>query len=244
MTSMHESIMAACWSFTDDKFESLLNIISDRYTQQFHNALVVGCGTGREAILLSHKLGCKVEGIDITGLFFERPQDSRVRLRVMDVCETDYETGSFDFLYSFHALEHIPNLGAALHEMRRVLKPGGVFCVGTPNKARIVGSIGTREPLKVKILSNLNDWKMRLTNRWDNSLGAHAGFTRRSLQKICADAFGEGIDITDEYYRRVYGAWPGTIEAIIRLRLGNFIFPGVYMLGARGENLDDFLAVE
>ena len=233
--SARESELSGCWAVTDDKFNSLLDIIVERYGQKFENALVVGCGTGREAILLSQRLDCRVEGIDITDYHFERPQDLRVRLRVLDICETDYETAGFDFLYSFHALEHIPNLDTALKEMRRLLKPGGVFCIGTPNKSRLIGSIGTREPLKVKILYNLNDWKMRLTNRWDNSLGAHAGFTRSSLQTICTGAFGECIDITDEYYRRVYRSWSGTIQNIIRLRLGNIVFPGVYMLGLRGN---------
>jgi SAM-dependent methyltransferase len=231
-----ESIMSACWSATDNKFESLLDIIVDRYTQAFTNALVVGCGTGREAIFLSQRLGCDVQGIDITGAFFETPPNSRVRLSVMDICKTDFESASFDFLYSFHALEHIPDLDTALDEMRRLLKPGGIFCIGTPNKARIVGSVGTREPLNVKILSNLHDWKMRLTNRWDNALGAHAGFTRQDLQQICTKAFGESIDITDEYYRRLYASRSGAIETIIKLRLGNLIFPGVYVLGARREN--------
>jgi SAM-dependent methyltransferase len=227
--------MAACWAAVDSKFICLLDIVVDRYPQRFENALVVGCGTGREAIFLSRRLDCDVQGIDITGTFFETPQTPRVRLDVSDICKTDFKTASFDFLYSFHALEHIPDLDTALSEMRRLLKPGGIFCIGTPNKDRLIGSIGTREPLHVKIRSNLHDWKMRLTNRWENSLGAHAGFTRQALRQICANAFGEGIDVTDEYYRRLYASRSGAIEAIIRLRLGSRIFPGVYVLGTRRE---------
>ena len=196
---------------------------------------MVGCGTGREVILLSQRLDCNVDGIDVTGLFFESPPDQRVRLRVMDICKTDYDTGSFDFLYSFHTLEHIPDLDKALKEMRRLLRPTGVFCIGTPNKARLVGSISTREPLKVKIISISTTGRCGL--QIDGTmLGAHAGFTRKSLQKICIDTFGEGSDITDEYYRRGYKSWSRTIEAIIRLRLANYVFPGVYMLGSRREN--------
>jgi len=231
-----KSIMSACWSVTDNKFEALLDVIREHYPRQIENVLVVGCGTGREAILMSQRMGCNVEGIDITGHFFETPPDSRVRLRVMDICKTDYESNKFDFLYSYHVFEHIPDLAAALQEMGRLLRPGGIFCIGTPNKSRIIGSVGTREPLAVKIMSNINDWKMRLTNRWENSLGAHAGFTRKSLQQICSDAFGKCIDITDEYYLRVYSSRARMIETIIKLRLGNRIFPGVYMLGARSES--------
>jgi SAM-dependent methyltransferase len=226
----------ADWTVTDAKFDSLLNIILKRYNQSFKNALVVGCGTGHEAVLLSKRLDCQVEGIDIIGIFFRDYQEPRVHLRVMDISKTDYESASFDFLYSYHALEHVLDLDAALAEMKRLLKPGGVFCVGTPNKARLIGSVSTNESLKVKILLNLHDWKMRLTNRWENSLGAHAGFTRECLQRLCCDAFGEGIDITDEYYRNVYASRAWTIETIIKLRLGNWLFPGVYVLGTRSES--------
>lgn len=234
--SVRESQLAACWGVTDEKFFSLLEIISVRYRQKYEKALVVGCGTGREAILLSQRLDCNVEGIDITGFHFEQPPDARVRLRVMDICNSDYETGSFDLLYSYHTLEHIPDLDTAMKEMRRLLKPQGVFCIGTPNKSRLIGSIGTLEPLKVKIWYNLIDWKMRLTNQWKNSCGAHAGFSRSELRKICSLAFGETTDITDEYYRRVYRSRSGIIEIIIRFRLGNIIFPGVYMLGKRSND--------
>jgi SAM-dependent methyltransferase len=233
--STRESELAACWAVTDDKFSSLLEIVVDRHNAKFENALVVGCGTGREAIFLGRKFDCNVEGIDIDGFHFEKEPDPRVRLRVMDICNTDFKTNQFDFLYSFHVLEHIPKLAEALAEMRRLLKPGGVFCIGTPNKSRLIGSIGTREPLKVKIIYNLIDWKMRLTNRWDNSYGAHAGFTRRELNKLCADSFGQCDDITDEYYRRVYKNRSALIESIIESRIGNFVFPGVYMLGRRSD---------
>jgi SAM-dependent methyltransferase len=44
---------------------------------------------------------------------------------VMDAQSLAFEDESFDKLYSFHCIEHIPDLPQALREMDRVLKPGG-----------------------------------------------------------------------------------------------------------------------
>ena len=46
-------------------------------------------------------------------------------LDVMDAVQLHYENEQFDHVYSFHAIEHIADAGAALAEMRRVLVPGG-----------------------------------------------------------------------------------------------------------------------
>jgi ubiquinone/menaquinone biosynthesis C-methylase UbiE len=46
-------------------------------------------------------------------------------LSVMDAVDLHYEDEQFDHVFSFHAIEHIADAGAALREMRRVLVPGG-----------------------------------------------------------------------------------------------------------------------
>jgi ubiquinone/menaquinone biosynthesis C-methylase UbiE len=46
-------------------------------------------------------------------------------LQVMDACRLTFDDESFDKVYSFHVIEHIPDLRAAFTEIDRVLKPGG-----------------------------------------------------------------------------------------------------------------------
>jgi len=46
-------------------------------------------------------------------------------LRVMDAQKLSFANASFDKIYSFHAIEHIPDLAGVFAEMDRVLKPGG-----------------------------------------------------------------------------------------------------------------------
>jgi SAM-dependent methyltransferase len=46
-------------------------------------------------------------------------------LRVMDAQKLSFANASFDKIYSFHAIEHIPDLAGVFAEMDRVLKPDG-----------------------------------------------------------------------------------------------------------------------
>jgi ubiquinone/menaquinone biosynthesis C-methylase UbiE len=46
-------------------------------------------------------------------------------LEVMDAEHLAFADESFDKIYSFHAIEHIPDLAAAFREIDRVLRPGG-----------------------------------------------------------------------------------------------------------------------
>jgi SAM-dependent methyltransferase len=48
-----------------------------------------------------------------------------------------FENESFDAVASFDVVEHIDDDVLFLRESHRVLKDGGAFCIGTPNKTRL-----------------------------------------------------------------------------------------------------------
>jgi ubiquinone/menaquinone biosynthesis C-methylase UbiE len=54
------------------------------------------------------------------------------------------EAGRFDRVLAIHVLEHLPNLPAALDELRRVLAPRGVLSVVLPCEGGIAYSLGRR----------------------------------------------------------------------------------------------------
>lgn len=50
----------------------------------------------------------------------------------VDITQLPFETASFDFVFASHVLEHIRDDAAALSEIRRILKPGGIAVLPVP----------------------------------------------------------------------------------------------------------------
>ena len=69
---------------------------------------MVGCGTGEEAGILARSYGAETTGIDLVTQFtLDHAQAAPAKLIEMDAREMRFEDASFDFVYYFHALEHI-----------------------------------------------------------------------------------------------------------------------------------------
>ena len=192
--------------------------------------LVVGCGSGLEAGALARAFDATTIGIDICDNFaFDHVGAAPAELKIMDARALDFADACFDLVYSFHALEHIPDPRLALAEMARVLRPGGHFIVGTPNRSRAFGYFGAPHPFADKIRWNIADWRMRLAGRWTNEAGAHAGFSARELVAMTSAAFGRSRDISGDYYRLLYPRHAAKVGAIERAKLTSLLYPCVYV---------------
>jgi len=198
--------------------------------------LVVGCGSGQEAGLLGRYFDAAVVGIDISGEVFDPVAARPAILQVMDATRLGYRDGSFDLVYSFHSLEHIGDYKAALAEMARVLRPGGTFLVGTPNKSRVVGYVNSSAPARDRLRWNVEDYRRRLARQWSNEHGAHAGFTRSELLLLCAGAFGEAEDVSDDYYRKSHRRGRWAVALLERSHLKKYAYPCVYVTGLRKQD--------
>ena len=55
-------------------------------------------------------------------------------LFLADVLDYPTEDAAFNLVFFHHVIEHIPDDGAALATVRRILKPGGLLVLGTPNE--------------------------------------------------------------------------------------------------------------
>ena len=217
----------------DGKTEVLAAIIRGRVERPIRRLLVVGCGSGTEAAVLAAELQTEVIGIDL-----EAPFDSAaaalVDLRRGDATGLEFADRSFDFVYSYHALEHIPDCTKALSEMRRVLAEGGGYCIGTPNRLRVVGYLGSKDATLTEMLAwNVADWKAQLRGRFRNEYGAHAGFSSAELERMLASVFGETTEITLQYYLGVYQNRAAWVNLLARSSVGRFLFPAIYFMGQR-----------
>ncbi len=98
-------------------------------------ALEIGIGTGRIARPLMAR-GLRVTGVDLSrgmmgGLLGAlSPREARPALVEADAAELPLRSESFDAVIAVHVLHLIAGWREAIDEVRRVLRPGGVFLTG------------------------------------------------------------------------------------------------------------------
>ncbi len=217
----------------DRKAAVLAGVIRRNVSAVPTRVLVVGCGGGREAAQFAQSFRAQVVGIDLETKF-EAEAACVADLRRGDATSLDFPDGSFDFVYSYHALEHIPDYRRALREMRRVLQRDGRYCVGTPKRERWIGYLGSNTAsLRQKLLWNAADWKARVRGRFRNEFGAHAGFARDELHGELTASLGPARDITVAYYQSLYSRWSRAISGLEAARFTRILLPSVYFVGQR-----------
>jgi len=214
----------------DPKLETITHLLRHRFGRP-KSILVIGCGDGTEAAELADRMEAIVVGVDIVDAFHVSAVN-RVELRVADATELPFDDGSFDLVFSFHMLEHVSVPIQALAEMRRVVRPSGGFWVGTPNRSRLVGYVGGRgASLRDKITWNVVDWRARLTGRFRNELGAHAGFTQGELRDMLRTWFSVVEDESPAYYALLHQRYKPALGLIDHSGIGRFIYPSIYFAG-------------
>lgn len=129
----HESVLRSHrWRTADNSAAFLLAHLSDGLS-----ILDVGCGPGNITAELASRVGsAKVIGIDLSKEViarakseFESLDRENLSFDVGDVYGLDFSDGCFDVVYAHQVLQHLSDPVAALGEMRRVLKPGGLLAV-------------------------------------------------------------------------------------------------------------------
>lgn len=103
-------------------------------------ALEVGCGAGRIAIALARR-GFQVDGLDLAPRVIERAADLAAsdgvaaRFFVADFSKPDprFPDGTYDLVVCSEVLEHVEPWQEVVDNIARVLKPGGLLVLTTPN---------------------------------------------------------------------------------------------------------------
>ncbi|WP_031263476.1 class I SAM-dependent methyltransferase [Sporolactobacillus laevolacticus] len=115
--------------------------------------------------------------------------DVNVTFKVIDIQAIPFEDDRFDAVIANHMLYHVPNRSQALKEVRRVLKPGGVFYSSTIGKQH---------------MADFNE----LLKRFDPDLGF-------DLTNVQADAFGleNGAKQLEHFFDQVkLTCFPGGLQ--------------------------------
>jgi SAM-dependent methyltransferase len=93
-------------------------------------ALIVGCGSRRDFSIISN-----LTPIFAFDLSFEAVHSvpHGKDLLTADALAIPFRSGSFSLIICSEVLEHIPDIGSAIKELRRVIQPQGTLIVSSPN---------------------------------------------------------------------------------------------------------------
>lgn len=97
------------------------------------DVLDIGCGTG---VFLSEiaKLGHRCRGLEISRWASEFGRERYgIDILCRDLNNADLPENAFDVITLMHVIEHLPEPGNVLSQIYRLLRPGGVLILATPD---------------------------------------------------------------------------------------------------------------
>ena len=124
----------------------VLRRLFERHIPAGGRVVDVGCGRS-----LFADIGAPFAFTVVAGdLDFQSVRDRAVEVPhqqwgVFDAAALPFADGTFEALFAGEVIEHVPDARATLAEWRRVLKPGGVAIITTPNRQRLVARANRME---------------------------------------------------------------------------------------------------
>lgn len=172
----------------------------DRQPLAAKRALDVGCGAGLMAEPLA-RLGAEVTGVDAAHAVIAaaRIHSEAVGLRI------DYRTGgiedvggAYDLVTAMEIVEHVTDRRAFIAGLARVLAPGGLLILSTPNRTALSKlMIVTLAETFGRIPRGTHDWERFVTPEELGALLADAGLEVRDTRGIVFNPM-RGFALSDD----------------------------------------------
>lgn len=112
------------------KAKKILAILKIKKNLSESCLLDIGTGSGQ----IAHELSRSIKKVTSVDLVDERKEKRGYNFQTVKNEILPFEDGSFDIVVTNHVVEHTPNQSKHLSEVNRVLKPGGLIYLATPNK--------------------------------------------------------------------------------------------------------------
>ncbi|HJY98748.1 MAG TPA: class I SAM-dependent methyltransferase [Patescibacteria group bacterium] len=152
-----------------------------KYTRKAKKPKLLDLGSGKGNHLVGFKrLGISTYGLDKRREFLKVPGNIPVRYCNFESDRFPFKTAYFDFIFSKSVIEHVSDIEKMMKESYRVLKPGGIIVIMTP------------------------DWSSHFKYFYDDYTHK-TPLTRKGLQNVLR-LFGFDV-ITAEYFYQLPFVW-------------------------------------
>lgn len=128
-----------------------------KYLRAGHVVLDLGAGAGIVRQMNFKGVAARVYGIDPDPRILENPNLDHAEVATAEAIPHAGDT--FDMVFCDNVLEHLRDPDSVFREVARVLKPGGVFIVKTPNRAHYIALVARVTP------HGFHQWYNRLRGR-------------------------------------------------------------------------------
>ena len=163
--------------------------------------LEVGCGTGL-ILERTHAIGAEVYGVDLSPKMVELCRKKGLNAQEASVTALPFKDDSFDLVYSFKVLAHVPDIRKAMLEIVRVTRPGGRMVLEFYN------------PISFK---GLTDWLRTLIRGYQPVYIRHD--TVKEIQKYLPD----GISVVSMRGIRIFAFFSGCYTLPLVSRVFRFL---------------------
>jgi GT2 family glycosyltransferase/SAM-dependent methyltransferase len=134
-------------------YEHLLRYLLAKEAVRDKEVLDLGSGEGYGAFLLAHEAR-QVVGLDIAleavAHASSKYAAANLSFLVASALAVPFKQGTFDAITCFEVIEHITDAARLLAEIKRVLRPGGIVLISTPNKKTYSDDAKYANPFHVK----------------------------------------------------------------------------------------------
>lgn len=94
--------------------------------------LDIGCGGGHFISTAQNK-GWKAIGTDISREAIQICKEKNLKVRCGNISELNFQSNYFDIITMFEVMEHLDNPRGTLEQIHKILRPGGLLYITTPN---------------------------------------------------------------------------------------------------------------